>query len=78
MTSKQFAAALKGLKLSQSAAAEFLGISVRQCRRMMSGAYPPPVSAAKLLAVMKNGGLDVETVNAIAGTKRRKASAAAA
>jgi len=52
MTSKQFIAALDRLKLTQTAAAEFLGLSARQVRRIVAGAYKPPLAAGKLLRLM--------------------------
>ncbi|MBI1202637.1 MAG: helix-turn-helix domain-containing protein [Rhodopseudomonas sp.] len=51
MTPEQFSAALKALGLTQTAAAEFLGRSLRQVSAYANGARIP-LATAKLLRLM--------------------------
>jgi DNA-binding transcriptional regulator YiaG len=51
MTAAQYRAAIETLGLSQGAAADFLGVSLRTSWRWANGA-PIPVAVAKLLNLM--------------------------
>lgn len=59
MTTKQFLAALRMLELTPYAAAEPLGISLRQAHRYAAGAPVPP-TVAKLLRLYLEHGLPEE------------------
>lgn len=52
MTPKQFRAAIATLGLSQGAAAEFLGVSLRATHGWANDDAPVPEAVAKLLRVM--------------------------
>ena len=62
-TARQVKMTFKKLGLSQLAAARFLGISPRQCRRIVAGEATIDPSAAKLLAIMLKRKLTPEVVD---------------
>lgn len=57
MKKKRYRSILEELELSQQAAADFLGVDERTCRRWALGEMPPPRAVALLLELMVSQGI---------------------
>lgn len=62
MTPNQYRSAIAALGLSQSGAAQFLGVSLRCSQNWASGEFVVPEAVAKLLRLMIRLGLKPEEV----------------
>lgn len=65
ITPEQFQRLLAELGLTQSSAAEFLGVDERTMRRWIAGDYTARKSAVKLLRLMYIKGYSPQTVDAL-------------
>lgn len=63
MTCAQYRTVIAALGLSQTSAAKFLGVSLKQSQRWANGHTPVPEAVAKLLRLMVSHGLSVAEVS---------------
>jgi DNA-binding transcriptional regulator YdaS (Cro superfamily) len=67
MTSAEFRAAIAALGMSQGAAAEFLGVSLRSVHGWARGGYPVPETVAKLIGLMVDRKIGPDDLRQTAG-----------
>jgi hypothetical protein len=72
MTALEYRDCIEALGLSQIAAAQFLGISPRQSRRLASGERVPEIWVEIVLRLMVKYNISVDTVNRLIKRKGKK------